>query len=346
MKQADPVLYLLDPVMFTEKEHELLKSSSYSVSMFCYRSGVEAIRIKAGRGEFIWLPYLGQQVWDWSVDGKSRKFEGFVREPSYGRSFLQNYGGVLVHCGMTAMGNPGADDTHPHHGELPVAIFDEAWIEILQEDGHEVLSLNGRLHWHVPFVAEYRCTPSLRIPPDGLSLHAELYLENPTAGIMDYMYLAHINFAFSGAKTMLSTTPFDPEHVSIRNEIFPGLGANPGLIKHIDQTANYEPELVAVVKDKDAEGESAGSVLVRADGTCFWVRQEKSALDHHVIWITHNADRGACGFHLPSTAGPGGFESEKVQGNIKHLMPGSNVTLRYACGVSDRLDDVPVNGAM
>lgn len=339
------MICLLYPSMFAEKEQELLKSASYSVSTFRYRSGVEAVRIAAGRGEFIWLPYLGQQIWDWSVDGKSRKFEGFVAEPSYGKNFLQNYGGFLLHCGMTAMGNPGANDTHLHHGELPVARFDEAWIEITQEEGREALSLNGSLHWHVPFVAEYRCVPSLRVQPDGLSLHVEVRLENPTAGVMEYMYLAHINFPFSGAKTVLSTTPLDPEHVSIRNEIFPGLAANPGLIKHIDQTANYEPELVAIVKDRDAAGESAGSVLVRADGTCFWVCQEKPALDHHVIWITHNGDRGACGFHLPSTAGPTGFESEKAQGNIKHLQPGSSVILRYACGFSDRLEDVPFNGA-
>jgi hypothetical protein len=332
--------------MFAETEHELLKSSSYSVVLFRYRSGVEAIRICAGRGEFIWLPYLGQQVWDWRVDGKSQKFEGFVDEPSYGRNFLENYGGFLIHCGMTAMGNPAANDTHPQHGELPVARFDEAWIEILQEDGREVLSLNGRLHWHVPFVAEYHFSPSLRIASDGLSLQVETRLENPTAHIMDYMYLAHINFPFSKAKQIMSTVPFDPEHVTIRNEIIPGLSEHPEMIKQIEQTAKYEPELVAILDDKDATGESAGSILVYSDGTSRWVSQETPVLDHHVIWITHTADRGACGFHLPSTAGPEGFEREKAKGNIKHLMPGSGVTLNYACGFSDRLDEVPVHGAM
>ncbi|MGA2547475.1 MAG: DUF4432 family protein [Rectinemataceae bacterium] len=331
--------------MFTEKEHELLKSSSYSVDIFRYRSGVEAIRIRAGRGEIIWLPYLGQQIWDWGVDGKSQKFEGFVQEPSYGRSFLQNYGAFLIHCGMTAMGNPAANDTHPQHGELPLARFDEAWIEIIQEDRQEVLSLNGRLHWHVPFVAEYHCFPSVRISSDGLSLHTELRLENPTAGIMDYMYLAHINFPFSVAKKIMSTVPFDPKHVSIRNEIIPGLSANPESIKQIEQKVNYEPELVAIVNYRDGAGESAGSILVCSDGTSRWVSQETPVLDHHVIWITHNADRGACGFHLPSTAGPEGFEREKAKGNIKHLMPGSSVTMRYACGFSDTLDEVPINGA-
>jgi hypothetical protein len=331
--------------MFTEKEHELLKSPSCAISTFRYRSGVEAMRIRAGRGEFIWLPYLGQQIWDWSVDGKSRKFQGFVAEPSYGKNFLQNYGGFLIHCGMTAMGNPGAGDTHLHHGELPVARFDEAWIEMRQEDGRETLTLSGSIHWHVPFVAEYRCEPTLSVSPDGLSLRAEVRLENPTASVMDYMYLAHINFPFLGAKKLMSTVPFDVEHVDIRNEIFPGLSANPELIKRIDQAATYEPELVAIVKAKDVAEKSAGSILAIDDDTAFWVSQETTELDHYVIWITHNADRGACGFHLPSTAGPRGFVAEKALGNVKQLAPLSNVTLRYACGFRDRLDDVPVHGA-
>lgn len=332
----------LCPTMFAEHEHELLKSSSYSVSTFRYRSGVEAVRIRAGRGEIIWLPYLGQQLWDWSVDGKSRKFTGFVDEPSYGKNFLQNYGGFLVHCGMTAMGNPGAGDTHPHHGELPVARFDEAWIEMGQEDGRETISLSGNLHWHVPFVAEYRCEPTLNVSPDGLSLRAEVRLENLMASTLEYMYLAHINFPFSGAKRILSTAPFDAAHIALRNELFPGMGANPGSIKLIDQDAAYEPELVAIVDMKDAAGKSAGSILERGDGTIFWVSQEARELDHYVIWITHNADRGACGFHLPSTAGPRGFAAEKALGNVKRLAPGNSVTLRYACGFRDKMEDAPV----
>ncbi len=335
----------LNPSMFSEKEHEFLKSSSYAASLFRFRSGVEAVRIRSGRGEFVWLPYLGQQIWDWSVDGKSQKFEGFVAEPSYGKNFLQNYGGFLIHCGMTAMGNPSNADSHLHHGELPVSKFDEAWIEVANDDGREVLSLGGRIHWHVPFIAEYRCVPSLRISPDGLSLHAEVRLENPTSNVMDYMYLAHINFLFSGAKELLSTTPFDQAHVGIRNEIFPGLSANPGLLKRIDQAANYEPELVAIMDDGDREKDSAGSIMIYADGTCRWVCQGTSGLDHHVLWITHNSDRGACGFQLPSTAGSTGFENEKAMGNIKHLMPGSGITLRYACGFCDRLEDAHIEGA-
>ena len=91
MRKNKPIIMKLDPSMFSEKEREILASPSFCVSLFRYRTGVEALRIKIGRGEFIWLPYLGQQLWDWSIDGKSLKFEGFIEEPSYGNNFLQNY---------------------------------------------------------------------------------------------------------------------------------------------------------------------------------------------------------------------------------------------------------------
>ncbi|MFZ4614950.1 MAG: DUF4432 family protein [Rectinemataceae bacterium] len=327
--------------MFKEQERQLLKSPDFSVSLFRYRSGVEAARIRTGRGEFVWLPYLGQQIWDWSVDGKSQKFDGFVKEPAYGRNFLQNYGGFLIHCGMTAMGNPGEGDTHPQHGELPVARFDEAWIEVTQENGSEALRFKGHLHWHIPFVSEYSCVTELWIPSNGLSIHAELLLENPTAHAMEYMYLAHINFPFKGAERILSTVPFDQTHVRIRNETIPDLSAQPEAIKLIGQADPYDPELVAIVNDMDALGGNVGSALVCTDGTIRWVSQEGPSLDHHVVWITHNEDRGACGFHLPSTDGPDGYRSEKARGTVKQLPARGSITMKYSCGYGDSLGAVP-----
>ena len=345
MRKNKPIIMKLDPYMFSEKEREILASPSFCVSLFRYRTGVEALRIKIGRGEFIWLPYLGQQLWDWSIDGKSLKFEGFIEEPSYGKNFLQNYGGFLIHCGMTAMGNPGPEDTHLNHGELPIAKFDEAWIEMEPEnDSESPVSLCGHIHWKVPFVAEYHCSPSLSISADGLQASMEVLLDNPASKTMEYMYLAHINFAFSGAEKILSTVPFDSSHVTIRadgEEKTAALFADPSLIKQIDKKAKYEPELVAILNHRDIASE-AGSILLYEDGTARWVRQQKPELDHHVIWITHNEDRGACGFHLPSTAGPTGYSNEKNLGNLKHLPAGCNATLRYDFGFADRLEDVPI----
>jgi len=345
MKSVESVKFKLEPSMFTEREHGILESSSFSINSFRYRSGVEALRIRIGRADFIWLPYLGQQIWDWCVDGKSLKFEGFIEEPSYDKNFLQNYGGFLIHCGMTAMGNPGPDDTHLHHGELPVARFDEAWIELTSKNAWEnELSLCGHIHWKVPFFTEYHCTSSLRISANGLRIRAEVQLANPTSRDLPYMYLAHINFGFAGADRILSTVPFDSSHAVIREDAVSSPFTDPSAIKKINQEAPYEPELVAILKHSDIP-KPVGSILLYNDGTARWVSQESPELDHHVVWITHNQDRGALGFHLPSTAGPTGYANEKAKGNIKYLSPTSSITLCYDCGFADKIEDVPFTGA-
>ena len=94
----------------------------------------------------------------------SRKFKGFVAESSYGKNFLQNYEGFLIHCGMTAMGNPGSGDTQLHHGELPVTRFDEDWIEMRQEDGRKTLSLRIRNSSPNPHGHNTPCTHSRQVP--------------------------------------------------------------------------------------------------------------------------------------------------------------------------------------
>jgi hypothetical protein len=343
--REDSIKLSLYPSSFADAEREFLSSPSYSASLFRYRSGVEALRLTAGRGEIVWLPFLGQQVWEWKVDGKSLKFEGFVEEPCYGRDFLQNYGAFLIHCGITAMGNPGPSDKHLHHGELPVARFDDAWVEIGRDEEGEVLSLCGRVHYRVPFVAEYVFSPALRVSHSGLSMSVTARLENPGAAPLDYMYLAHIDFAGAEAGRIASTTPFDAGHFCLRDEVVPGIRDCPERVKDIGPSTSYDPELVAVLDDRGSAGGSAGSILGCADGTGRWVTQVTAGLDHHVIWMTEAPGRSACGFHLPATAGPRGLAAEKALGNVKRLAGGEAVELHYAFGYCDQARDAPVPGA-
>lgn len=69
------------------------------------------------------------------------------------------------------------------------------------------------------------------------------------------------------------------------------------------------------------------------------------SLDHHVVWITHNEDRDACGFHLPSTDGPDGYRSKKARGTVKQLPARGSVTMKYFCGFGDSLAAIPFIGA-
>ncbi|MGD1831758.1 MAG: hypothetical protein ACPKOP_00280 [Sphaerochaetaceae bacterium] len=321
----------LDPSFFNQSENPLYHSKKLTVSLFRYKSGVEAVRVNIGRGEFVWLPYLGQQVWDWKVDGRSQKFSGFMNEPAYGKTFVENYGAFMIHCGFTGMGNPKADDTHLHHGELPVSRFNQAWLEFCDDELFPI-ALCGVFNYKVPFKGEYRFAPKVYLGHDGLSAKVAVDAENVSHTPLEYMYLAHINFDFAGSKTInYGDYQFDAEHVRI---IGGGPYAQePDQLLSLSDEDVFDPEVVAVLSHKtDYE---FISTLRKEDGSSRWVSQQTKGLDHTVMWMTHNADRGANGFALPATAGPEGKNIERALKKVKTLKAKGSVRFEYAFGYNE-----------
>lgn len=336
MNRSVPTRIRLDTAQFGPREVWLLRSTLYSISLFRFGSGVEAARIACDRGELIWLPFLGQQLWDWKIDGKSRKFTGFVESPAFGRNFLQNYGAFLVHCGMSAMGNPGPDDTHPQHGEMPCARFDRAWIELSARDGEQGLALCGSLHWHVPYQCHYRCVLRTIVDPSGTSVRVEIAVENESGAPMELMYLGHLNFALMGDAMIRGMGELADGSIRIRD---PHVAA--GARERLRVGAFYpsrvlaDPEFVATIDHCTALSDEIQSQLVLADGSSFWVRHGKTPLDHQVVWITNTPDRGACGFHLPSTGGPEGLAAARAAGEVKIIQPRETARISYSFGYKD-----------
>ena len=329
MKQLEKLQ--LYPNFFNFIERDILNSTHFTLSTFQYSSGVEALRIKIGRGEFVWLPFLGQLIWDWKVDGVSQKFSGFMTEPSYGKNFLENYGAFMIHCGFTGMGNPKPEDQHLHHGELPVSHFDQAWIEFSDNKDFPI-ALCGQFNWKVPYKGAYRFSPKVYLAQDGLSTKVEVTAENCAQTPLEYMYLAHINFDFEGAKT-IDYLSYPVKADSVRIIGGGKYSKEPEKLLSLNENCIFDPEEVAVLAHQE-RGKFV-SKLFRENGTTHWVSQNRDTLDHTVMWMTHNPDRGACGFALPSTAGPEGKGIETTYNNIKTLKPHEKVIFEYGFGYSD-----------
>lgn len=290
-------------------------------------------------GSYTWLPFLGSQLWDWEVCGTSQKFSGFVPEPAYGKNYLENYGGFLIHCGLTAMGNPTDADHHPQHGELPIARFSTAWIEIDVSDKEFPITLCSQYIFHVPFIASYTFTPKLHLHQSGKAAWMDGIVTNTAKTAFRYMYLAHINFAYPNYGT-LNYRIGEVTEDSI--DVLPHLSTfHPKESKQLDASMEFDPEFVAIIHHHEKDALPPGAhpryvlhTLDRQDDTSVWVASELYPLDHTVLWVTKTPDRSACGFSLPSTAGPTGVSSETAKGNIKELAPGKTVHLRYAFGLS------------
>jgi hypothetical protein len=106
----------------------LLESGDFSVELFRYPAGIEAIRIHNRRGTVIVLPFLGQMVWDVNFDGRALTMGHRFKQPLPGDSIIDTYGCFAFHSGLLANGCPAAEDTHALHGEMACARMDTAWI--------------------------------------------------------------------------------------------------------------------------------------------------------------------------------------------------------------------------
>ncbi len=329
----------LYPHFFETEKRELACMHNCSLSTFRYTSGVEALQITMGRGVITWLPFLGGEIWDWSVDGVSQKFSGFVQEPSYGKDFFHNYGAFLIHCGVLSMGNPTKEDNHPHHGELHSCQPRACSLAYDPDEADYPLSLTCTFTYHTPFEASYTFTPTIRVKHDGTSMIVDSVLKNTAQTPLHYQYLAHINFAYPrSGRLAYSISPFTTETVQILQEDFLQNGHELEEILNVHERDIYDPELVAIM-DHDrtapstyADGRYVLNTLTVDSGSVSWVLSDTHPLDHTVAWLTRTADRSACGFSLPATGGPTGRVNETRMGTIKNLAPQQEIRLWYAFG--------------
>ncbi len=114
---------------FTDKETTLVEAGELKATLFTYSTGVKAVRISNAKGSATVLPFDGQAVWRCDFLGRELTMKSIYDEPQRCSLYGETYGFFVMHCGLTAMGNPTAEDTHPGHGELPLAHYEKAWVE-------------------------------------------------------------------------------------------------------------------------------------------------------------------------------------------------------------------------
>ena len=119
-----------------------LQNEAFTVALFRYSTQVCAVRLSNSKIS-LWCYLQGQQVWRFESPIGDLTMKSIFEEPENTTRFGLNYGAFLIHCGLTANGNPSAEDSHPLHGELPNCRYQEAWLSIgSDEDG-------ATCHWAV-----------------------------------------------------------------------------------------------------------------------------------------------------------------------------------------------------
>jgi hypothetical protein len=335
----------LYPEQFSLAERPLVESGGLSASTFRFESGVCGLRLKNDQGELVLLPFQGQQIWSATFGGRPLGMTSFFPEPRPTRVYLETYGGFLLHCGVTAMGVPSAQDTHPLHGELPNAPYQRAWVVLGEDEGGQYIGLGGQYHHIIAFNHNYLAEPLVKLYRGSSLIHISLTVSNLKSSPMEWMYLAHINFRPVEQGRMVYSALPTPEHVRVRLSIPSHIKPGPGyaeflqaLKEHPEQhhvftpAGVYDPEVVFFIDYLADEQGHAHSLQVHPDGSADYVRHSPAQLDKCIRWIVRTPDQQALGFAMPATAEPEGYTAEKAKGNLKVIPGGGVVSFEMVAG--------------
>jgi hypothetical protein len=342
--KSETIVHLRE-TFFGEKEIPLAERGELRATAFRYPTGVAAIRLENSRARLVLLPFQGQQIWSAEAGGRNMTMRSMFDEPRATRSYLENYGGFLLHCGATAMGVPTKDDSHPLHGELPNAPYGKAWLAAGEDERGEYIDLRGECDHAVAFTAHYAARPSVRLRVGSTLFPVSIEIENRKRSPMELMYLAHVNFRPVDGGRLVYTALRDPRHVRVRTSIpshirppegYAGfleeLKAHPERHEVLRPGLPFDPEVVFFIDYlADADG-WAHSMQVHPDGSADYIRHRPEQLDHGVRWICRTADQDALGLCLPGTAEPEGYHAEKAKGHLRVLGPGAKVRFEMEAG--------------
>lgn len=325
------VVIPLDPAAFGPRRM-LAEAPGITVDAFRYRSGVQALTITTPVLSLDVLPFMGQQIWRARAYGRDLTMQSTFDEPIDTNDYLANYGAYFIHCGGSAMGNPGPEDAHPLHGELPSIGMDEASLEL----GEGWLELRGSVTYRRAFGAYFRARLELRVEADSAVMQSTATITNASAEPRPLMYLAHINArpavgghleeALVPGASIASRAGFRlVEGDDVREISTEDMDAGVVPFEHLlARGVRVEPELVQTIPSAVEDGWSTIR-QVHSDGGIDVVSFRRDHLTHTLRWLHRTADDDAHGFALPATAEADGFAAESRKGHVRYYAPGDSL---------------------
>lgn len=331
---TNSISFNLNCVNFGTGETVIAETGTLTASAFRYPSGLQAVRIRNAVGEIVCLPYQGQQIADATFHGRRLTNRTMFDEPMVASAYLGNCGGFLVHCGLTATGNPAPGDTHPLHGEIPNMPYQQAWLVAGEDEDGPWMGITGVARYTVAFTHNYEIRPLVKLHAGSARIAAEVEIRNLKHTPMELMYLAHVNFRPHDGGRLLDTVPDDAASIRIRTKLpdlfkpadshkalLEKLKVNPALHRDLAPAGGIDPELVMGLSFKSDPQGWAHAMQLLPDGTADYISHKPAELPGGVRWIARNANQDALGLFLPGTAEADGYTAEKAKGNVKIIPP-------------------------
>lgn len=191
---------------FSDVKRLFAESGEFKAETFRYSTGVEALKVSNSRGSFTILPFMGQMIWRCDFDGRELAMKSMYAEPKQCiKCFNESYGCFMMHCGLTAMGNPTADDTHVGHAELPIISYKEAYLEFGKDKLGEYVAVGGKAYYDMCFTYNYVFKPRVILRKGAAKIDIIAAVTNIKDLPLKYYYLCHVNHRpVNGAKIVES----------------------------------------------------------------------------------------------------------------------------------------------
>lgn len=330
----------LSPAMFHATPQVLLKNQRFTVELFRYPAGIEAVKLSNSRGSLTVLPFFGQMIWDATFDGHSLTMGSGFSQPLPGSDIIDTYGCFAFHSGLLANGCPAEEDSHPLHGEMPCARMDSAWLE-LDEQG---ITLRGEVEYIKGFGHHYRASPAVTLLAERPRFNIEMAVTNLSGNAMPLQYMCHMNYAWVADGVFSQNIPDRAFQLrtSIPGHVHPTpswldytarLAALPTPFDGLSHPEMCDPEIVFFADNLPQYGESLSFSLTSPDGYGFNTRFDTRQFSHATRWVLNNADQQVAAFVLPATCRPEGFIAAQRAGTLLSLAAGEQRLFRVETGM-------------
>ena len=339
---------MLQKRFFQETPRTLVEADELKAELFRYSTGVEAIRVSNCRGSFTVLPFMGQMIWRCGFDGRELVMKSIWDEPVRCKAtFEESYGCFLMHCGLTAMGNPTPEDTHPGHGELPVAEYDEVWLEVGEDCDGPFMAVSGTYRHKRCYTQDYAFSPKALLRPGKAMVDVSADIVNNRDLPMEYYYLCHINHRpVDGSRIVESPLVRKPivNHEVPADYYKPWADATNRFLEALDKDyrlqstigvrgESYRPEIVNCYFHKADRKGWAFVKQVYPKGGGVFVRYRPSELPYATRWLCRTPHDDALGMCLPATAEHKGRIYCRAHGQQRVLKPGETVAFHVETGL-------------
>ena len=331
---------------FSSAPLTLVQAGECRAELYRTESGIEAVRLSNPRGHLVILPWYGQMIWQAVFDGVDLTMQSHFKEPRPARDIVGTYGCFMYHSGLLRNGNPGKEDNHALHGEMPLAPMDRAWIETGEDAQGPWIALAGEREYLMGFGDHYMARPRVLLRPDAATFEIQMKVENLSQNEMDLMYMCHANFAFVEGGEIIQPAAFDSNDMAIRTSVPAIVKANDRYLAHlqnlqqdpsptriVSSQIGVDPELVFYLKNLKIAADGHVHVMMRRpEGDAFTVRYRPEEFSHLVRWFLANNHQKVCAFAMPATCGVEGHFKEKQLGNLRTLRGGETARFTMTFG--------------